>query len=492
MSSSKSIPKKPKNLTKKEDDVGKWFKEILEFADIVDYSYPVKGCGAWKEYGWSLRNNIVDVLRKLLTETQHGETYFPFLIPEKEFKKEAEFVKGFEDEVYWVTHGGMDELSEKLAIRPTSEIPIYCMFAKWIRTHADLPLKIWQVVSVFRYETKETSPLLRDREVQTFLEAHTAHATPDEAVKQVKEAVEIYKKFFDTLSLPYIISIRPKFDTFPGADYSIPFDILFPDGLTVQIGTVHNLQKFAEAFDIKYTDKEGKDHFVSQTCYGISERAIRSVIENHGDDHGMILPPIIAPIQIIIIPIVYKDSMEKEVNYTKEVYELLKEQFRIKLDDGPERPGYKYNKWEIKGVPLRIEIGKKEADERTVTIVRRDNFQRTKVEIDNCIPKIKDLMKEIADNLTKKAWDFQNSHAHKVKSFFSFEEKDAIDTLLDEDGNFKGGIVEVPVCGDTQCEEGISKYIGILGKSFEDVENVEGTCICGRPATTLIRVAKMH
>jgi len=483
---------KPNQLPEKRE-LGKWFNRILDMADIVDYSYPLKGCGVWKGYGWSIRNNAIAIIRELLAETEHVEMYFPFLVPENIFNKEAEFIRGFEDEVYWVTHGGLNELNEKLVIRPTSETPMYCMFAKWIRTHADLPLKVWQVVSVFRYETKTTRPMMRVREVTTFKEAHTAHLTYEEAAKQVEEGIDVYSKFFDALCLPYCVSKRPKFDTFPGADYTYSFDIIFPEGKTLQIGTVHNLgETFSRAFNITCKDTKGEDHYVSQTCYGISERAIASLIQIHGDDHGMVLPPGVAPVQVVIVPIFYKDSMEEVEGFARTVYASLSSHFRVFLDNSNERPARKFYNWELKGVPLRIEIGAREVRKSAVTLVRRDTFDRVEASVDNLKEEIENQLENLEETLRKKAWRHQNANTHSVASFFSMEQEDAVDVLLDDHGEYNGGIVKVPVCGDNVCLEMLSKYVDVLGVPYEKEKEVKGTCICGSPAKQVITVAKMY
>ncbi|RLG56449.1 MAG: proline--tRNA ligase, partial [Candidatus Hydrothermarchaeota archaeon] len=239
-----------------------WYNDIIEKAEILDVRYPVKGLYVWYPYGFKIREHVMEIIRKLLDEKGHEEVLFPLLIPEHEFRKEAKHIKGFEDEVYWVTHGGLEPLEVKLALRPTSETAMYPIFKLWIRSHADMPLKVYQIVNTFRYETKHTRPLIRLREITTFKEAHTAHATWEDAEHQVKEAIEIYKKFFDTLGIPYMISRRPDWDKFPGAEYTMAFDTIFPDGRTLQIGTVHNLgQNFSKTFEITFENINGVQEY---------------------------------------------------------------------------------------------------------------------------------------------------------------------------------------------------------------------------------------
>jgi prolyl-tRNA synthetase len=260
------------------EDFSQWFYNILEEAKIIDSRYPIKGMSVWLPYGLQLRKHVIESIKRIL-DKDHEEVLFPLLVKEDELAKEGIHVKEFEDEVYWVTHGGQKELNERLAIRPTSEAAMYPMFSLWVISHIDLPMKFYQVVNTFRYETKHTRPLIRVREITTFKEAHTVHATEKEAFKQVGEAVEIYKEFFDIIAIPYILSKRPAWDKFPGAEYTMAFDTLMPNGKALQVGTVHNLgQTFAKTFDITYETSESSHEFAYQTCYGLSDRIIASVI----------------------------------------------------------------------------------------------------------------------------------------------------------------------------------------------------------------------
>ena len=273
------------------NDFSAWYNELLWRAEIMDVRYPVKGIYVWYPFGFSLRRNVYDQLRAIM-DREHQEALFPLLIPETEFAKEAEHIKGFEEEVYWVTHGGLTPLEVKLALRPTSECAIYPMYALWVRSHADLPLKIYQIVNTFRYETKHTRPLIRLREITSFKEAHTVHATWDDAEAQVQTAIGLYKEFYRMLCIPVIVSKRPDWDKFPGADHTIAVDVIMPDGKTLQSGTVHHLgDHFSRTFSIQYEDLQGEQQYAFQTCYGISERCIAALISVHGDDRGLVLPP---------------------------------------------------------------------------------------------------------------------------------------------------------------------------------------------------------
>ncbi len=290
------------------ENFSEWYNEVIEAAGLVDKRYPVKGMHVWLPYGWQLMRNIDEYFRKVFTEHEHQEVYFPLLIPETEFKKEAEHIEGFENEVYWVTHGGLDPLDVKLVVRPTSETAMYPMFSLWIRSHADLPLRIFQIVNVFRYETKQTRTFIRVREVH-FFESHTAHATAEESEEQIKDNIEIWKKVADKLALPYVLVRKTDWDKFPGAAYSIGAETIMPSGRTLQIATIHQyFQNFSKPYGIEYLKEDGTHDYVHQTTFGMSERLVGAIVGIHGDNRGLVLPPEIAPIQVVIVPIVNKNK----------------------------------------------------------------------------------------------------------------------------------------------------------------------------------------
>jgi len=387
------------------ENFSEWYSEILERAEIYDVRYPIKGCGIYLPYGFKIRRYTLDILRRLLEERGHEEVLFPLLIPEDLLAKEGEHIKGFEDEVFWVTHGGKKPLEVKLALRPTSETAIYYMMKLWIKVHKDLPIKIYQVVNTFRYETKHTRPLIRLREIMTFKEAHTAHATGEEAENQVKEAIEIYKEFFHELGIPVMVSRRPEWDKFPGAQYTVAFDTIFPDGRAIQIGTVHNLgQNFSRTFDLEFETLEGGKDYVYQTCYGISDRVIASIIAIHGDEKGLVLPPQVAPIQVVIVPLLYKGKREVVEEKALELYKLLKEMgIRVEIDNRDIRPGRKFYHWELRGVPVRIEIGPKDLENKVVTIYRRDTEEKYQVREEDIKEEILSLFERIKENMRERA-----------------------------------------------------------------------------------------
>jgi prolyl-tRNA synthetase len=468
------------------NNFSEWFNEIVQLAEIMETRYPVKGLYVWLPYGLKLRNRVVSALRELLEQTGHREVLFPLLIPENLFKKEAEHIRGFEGQVYWITHGGHDRLDVRLALRPTSETAMYPMFALWIQSHADLPLKVYQVVNVFRYETKMTKPLIRLREVTTFKEAHTAHATAEDAERQIREAIEIYKRFFDRLGVPYIITKRPKWDTFAGAVYSIAFDTLAPDGRTLQIGTVHNLgQNFSRVYDVQYERIDGSYEYVYQTCYGISERAIAAVMMVHGDDVGLCLPPEFAPIQVVIVPIPYKDFQGALQQRCSEVRDRLERAgLRVELDLRDLRPGNKYYYWERRGVPIRIEIGPRDYERNCVTVVCRNTGERISVPLNQLEKKISELLESVGNQLRERAW---TEFRERVKTASSLAELQQI--LQDRN------IGRIPWCGEEECGLRVEEQIegSVLGEELQAGAPTDRSCaVCSRQASKWLVAAKTY
>ncbi len=389
-------------------------------------------------------------MRKVLEETGHEEVLFPTFIPYEFFAKESEHIRGFENEVFWVSKGLSGE--ERLILRPTSETAIMPMFRLWIKDHTDLPLKVYQIVSVFRAETKATRPMIRLREISMFKEAHTAHANREDAERQVMEAVELYKRIFDYIAVPYLINKRPDWDKFAGAVYTIAFDTIMPDGKTLQIGTVHYLgTNFSKAFEVTYLTPSGTHEYVHTTSYGISERSIAAMISIHGDDKGLALPPNVAPIQVVIVPIMYKGTEELVLNEAKRVLKELKESgIRAYLDDRADKtPGWKYNYWEMKGVPLRIEIGPKDVESRQVVVARRDTLEKYAAPRDEVVDAVRRLLEEVQENLRREAWEFLKG---MVSQATNIEEARKI---LSE----RGGVVEVPWSGDENCGKEIQRLL---------------------------------
>ncbi len=466
-------------------DFGEWFRDVLINAGIMDYRYPIKGAGVWMPYGFKIRRNILQIIRDLLDNAGHDETLFPLLIPETALAQESAHVKSFEGECFWVTHGGFEPLKVRYALRPTSETAIAPMLKLWIRSHADLPLKLYQVVNVFRHETKATRPILRMREVSTFKEAHTSHATFEEAEEQVKEGTEIYKKFFDRLGVPYCVSRRPDWDKFAGALYTIALDMLCPDGRTLQIGTVHNLgQNFSKAFDITYETKDGRQEHIWTTSYGISGRGIAAVLIIHGDDHGIVLPPIIAPIQVAIVPVPYRGK-EEQINEACGVVasELKDAGLRVAFDPRKDlSPGNKFYYWELRGVPIRIEIGPRDLKKKEVTVVRRDTLEKQTLKMDEIVSAVQELAKQMTCDLAQNASKWMKERIHRVDSLSEAKR------LLAK----KAGIVEVPWCGKDECGHRLEEEVvaRLLGIPEDSEEKIDGKClVCGEKAENIVRVA---
>lgn len=451
------------------ENFSEWYNELLKAAEIVDVRYPVKGMSVWYPLGFALRRNVYNLMRKLL-DVDHLETQFPLLIPETEFMKEAEHIKGFEEEVYWVTNGGTTPLDVKLALRPTSETAIYPMFKLWIRSHADLPLKIYQIVNTFRYETKHTRPLIRLREISSFKEAHTVHSTWDEAAEQVETALKIYAEFYKQLAIPFLFIKRPSWDKFPGSDYSIALDTIMPSGRTLQIGTAHHLgTNFATTYDITYENQDGEQEYVNQTCYGVSERCIAALISVHGDDNGLILPWSVAPTQVIIVPILFKDK-EKTLQVCQEIQnKLLDAGIRVKVDDSDERPGAKFYKWELRGVPLRIEIGPRDIQNGVAILARRDGEK-------NSVP-----MNELVETILKEAEDLYQSIYNKAQNFMNERVKDC-STVEEAKKQIEMGIARVGWCGSEDCGYQLEEQVdaSVLGEPWNSKTSFHGRClVCG-------------
>ena len=459
-----------------EESFDEWYNEIVEKAGLCDKRYPIKGMNVWLPYGWNLMQNIDAIIREEMNKTGHDEVCFPLLIPESFFKREEEHIKGFSQEVFWVTHAGKNELEEKMLLRPTSETAMYPMFSLWIRSHADLPLKIFQIVNTFRYETKMTKAFIRVREIH-FFEAHTAHEIYEDAEKQVKEDIEIAKRFFKKLALPVIFSRRPDWDKFAGAEYSIGIDVLMPSLRSLQVGSVHQYrQNFSKAFDIKYEGLDGKHYYCHQTTYGMSERVLGAIIGIHGDEKGVVIPSSIAPIKVVIIPIIFKGHEEEVMQECKKVEKELNAMgINSMVDERDKTPGNKFYDWELKGIPLRIEIGPRDIQKNVVTMVARDGV-RKEIEREE-LKKIEEELKEFDARLYKKAEEFLMKNMHRTEKL----EK-------------KEGIIELPWCGKEECGNEMEERLDMksLGIPLEK-EEVNATCpICGSKAITWLRLAKSY
>ena len=462
----------------REDNYNEWYLDIVEKAALSDKRYPIKGMNVWTPYGWKIMSFIDKYIRRELDATNHDEVSFPLLIPETEFKKEKDHIKGFDSEVYWVTHAGLDELDVRLVVRPTSETAMYPMFSLWVRSHQDLPLKIYQIVNTFRYETKQTRPFIRVREIH-FFESHTCHDSEEDAQKQIEEDLEILKRIAKELCLPYYLLRRTDWDKFPGAYYTVGIDTVMPNHKTLQLGSVHHYRtNFSEPYNITYEDENGDHKYVHQTTYGMSERLLGAVISVHGDDKGLCLPPAVAPFEVVIIPILGKNSKEDvSAAAVKMKEELEAAGIRTKLDDRDDRPGSKYYDWEIKGVPLRLELGARDIENKVVTFARRDTGEKGTIDAGTLVPGVRLILEDIMRSMDEKAWKFQREAITDLKTIDDIP-KDEEDTKL---RIYRFGWCGCPECGHKFEDD---NDIKILGTPYIP-EDYKGKCIiCGKETNT--------
>lgn len=471
----------PETKVKKSQDFNEWYNEIVELADLCDKRYPIKGMNIWRPYGWKLMNNVDRLIRDEMMKTNHQEVCFPLLIPESFFKKEEEHIEGFGKEVFWVTHAGLTPLEERWLLRPTSETAMYPIFSLWIRSHTDLPLKTYQIVNTFRYETKQTRAFIRVREIH-FFEAHTCHADFEDAEQQIKEDKEIAQRLLHKLCLPYVFSKRPEWDKFAGAYYTISIDVLMPSGRTLQIGSIHQYRdNFSKPYEISYETEKGAHAFCHQTTYGMSERLLGALIGVHGDNKGLIMPPEVAPLQVVIIPIIFKGKEQAVLHTCSTVYEnLCKTGIRAHLDDREITPGNKYYDWELKGVPLRIEIGPKDIEKNALTMVRRDNGLKKSLPLMDAVKTIQTELQSLETTLYTNAEKLLKENMHSM--------------LTVEEAAQKTGIVALPWCGNKDCALEIENVLegNTLGEPIENAGCQEHCPVCGSPAKTWMRYAKSY
>ncbi|MGB4645444.1 MAG: proline--tRNA ligase [Dictyoglomaceae bacterium] len=473
------------SITSQKEDFSKWYTDVILKAKLADYS-PIKGCMVIRPYGYAIWENIQRLLDERIKNTGHENAYFPLFIPKSFLEKEAEHVEGFSPEVAWVTKGGGEDLLEPLAVRPTSESIICSMYAQWIQSWRDLPVLINQWANVVRWE-KETRPFLRTTEF-LWQEGHTAHRTKEEAEEETLKMLSVYKDFVEEdLSIPVIAGKKTENEKFAGALHTYSIEVLLKDGRALQAGTSHNLgQHFAKAFDIMFQDLDGERKYVWQTSWGLSTRIIGALIMTHGDDYGLVLPPKVAPYQIVIIPIWKNESdKEKVYRYVDEIYKILSRQFRVKVDNDEEHtPGWKFNEWELRGVPIRLEIGPKEAEKDEIFVARRDLRTKTSIKREIMVEEISNLLKDIQKSLFDKAMKFREERTYEVEDFNTF--KDIMDT--------KRGFVKASWCGDGDCELKIKELTGATIRNIPiDWEEEDGKCIlCGKKTKIKVLFAKAY
>jgi len=478
---------------KKSEDFSEWYTQVVQKAELADIRYNVKGFVVFRPWSVQIMNKMFQLLERELDRKGHQPILFPALIPESNFKKEAEHVRGFLPEVFWVTEvGGAGEgLEERLALRPTSETAMYQMFSLWIRSWRDLPFKVYQRCQVWRYEGKATRPFIRSREFY-WIEAHDAFATREEAEAQVREDMDTTENaVHGGYAVPFLFFQRPEHDKFAGAIHTYAADTLMPDGRVLQLPSTHLLgQNFAKSFDVKFVDRAGLTEHVWQTCYGPAvSRIIAAVISIHGDDKGLVLPPKIAPIQTIIIPILI--SKKDKVAVTEKCREVEKSlteaEILVKVDEDREHTaGWKFNYWELKGVPLRIEVGPRDIRNGQVVLVRRDTGEKNFVKDGEVAVRVKEALENIHRNLNEKAEAFLKSHIYDATSF------DELKKILEK----KGGLVRINWCGREECAEEIKSETGggvIRGTLLGMEEPPLANCIkCSNGATQIVYISKQY
>lgn len=463
------------------NDFSQWYTDVILKTQLVDYG-PVKGTMVIRPYGYAIWETIQSELNTRFKATGHKNAYFPMFIPLSYLMREAEHVEGFAPEVALVTHVGNEELPEKLVVRPTSETIICEMYRRWVQSWRDLPVLINQWANVVRWE-KTTRPFLRTSEF-LWQEGHTLHMTQAEAEKETLQMLEVYREFMqNVLAIPVLVGRKSEKEKFAGAVATYSMEAMMLDGKSLQAGTSHYLgQNFSKAFDIKYLDKDGTQKFPCQTSWGVSTRLIGALIMAHGDQRGLALPPRVAPVQTVIIPIAAHKGgvLEKSDELLKQ---LLAAGVRAEVDNTDQSAGWKFNEWEMKGVPLRIEIGPRDIEEGVVIAVRRDTFEKERIEIDNLAVRIPLLLNEIHLNMYEKSKAFRDSHIQTVQTLD--ELKAAVDN-----GNF----VKTMWCGERECEDKIKAFASASSRVMPfDQTPVGDKCVCcGKKADKVMYFAKSY
>jgi len=472
----------------KEHATGEWYAEVVQKAELADYA-PMGGFIVTRPRGWALWEAVRDFLDEQFRATGVENAYFPMFIPESYLEREKDIVEGFDPEVAWVTHGGYDELEERLAVRPTSESIIAPFMAQWTRSHRDLPLRLNQWCTVVRWEATETKPFFRTKEF-AWQEGHTAHATAEEAWEETLTRQEQYASVYeDLLAMPVLRGRKPEHDKFPGAETTVTVEALMPDGKSVQGGTSHDLgTSFAEAFELTYTDEDEVERLAHTTSWGLSWRALGALIMTHSDDQGLVLPPTVAPTQVAIVPIWQEDTREDVLEYAGEIAEDLEAAgIRVELDDRDTRnPGFKFNEHELHGVPLRIEIGPNEVEDGEATLVHRPDGESVVAEREGIVESVEAAFEEIYDAL----YDAAEANLEA-----NVREADSPEEILGTIGQY-GGYVETGWCGDEACEtvikEEIAAEIVMVPMDPEEGPIHEECSICGEPATETAYFARTY
>ena len=468
-------------ITSMDEDFAKWYTDICKKAELVEYT-SVKGCMVIRPYAYAIWENIQHILDGMFKATGHENVCMPMFIPESLLQKEKDHVEGFAPEVAWVTHGGNEKLQERMCVRPTSETLFCSHYADIIHSYRDLPKLYNQWCSVVRWE-KTTRPFLRSVEF-LWQEGHTAHATKEEAVEETQRMLNVYADFCEeTLAIPVIKGQKTEKEKFAGAEQTYTIESMMHDGKALQSGTSHYFgDGFARAFGIQYTDKNNELQYVHQTSWGMSTRIIGAIIMIHGDNNGLVLPPNIAPIQVVVIPVAANKPgvLEKAAA----VADSLKEKFTVKFDDSDKSPGWKFSEYEMKGIPVRVEIGPRDLENNQAVLVRRDNNEKITVSLDNISSETEELLKTIQHDMYERAKQLRESRIYTAHDF------DEMKKISDE----HTGFVKAMWCGDLACEEKIKDEAGLSSRCMPfEQEHVSDKCVCcGKPAKTMVYWGKAY
>ena len=471
------------HITPRSEDFSQWYTDVIKQTELCDYA-PVRGCMIIRPYGYAIWERIQAEMDARFKETGAENVYFPMLIPDSMLLKEAEHVEGFAPEVAWVTHGGTEKLQERLAVRPTSETIFCAMYSKWVQTWRDLPMMYNQWCSVMRWE-KATRPFLRTSEF-LWQEGHTIHATAEEAEEETLRMLEVYREVAeDVLALPVYVGRKSEKERFAGARDTYSMEAMMQDGKALQAGTSHNFgTNFAEAYEIQYQSKEGKLEYVHETSWGVSTRLIGAIIMTHGDERGLRLPPKIAPVQAVILPIAAHKGGVMEA-CEKLFTELKGAGFRVKLDDRDTvSPGFKFNDWELKGVPVRLEVGPRDLENGVVTVFRRDTLEKFTLPLNDIREKLSELLEDIQRSLYEQARAFRDTHTWNVGN-------------MEELGKaVESGFAKAMWCGEQACEDEIKEKFNATSRNmpFDQAgETFGNTCVCcGKKAKHVIYFAKAY
>ena len=468
-------------ITSMDEDFAQWYTDVVKKAELTDYS-SVRGCMILRPAGYAIWENIQKELDRRFKETGVENVYMPLFIPESLLQKEKDHVEGFAPEVAWVTQGGLDPLPERLCVRPTSETLFCDLYSNIIHSYRDLPKVYNQWCSVVRWE-KTTRPFLRSMEF-LWQEGHTAHATAEEAEERTIQMLNVYADFCEqVLAIPMIKGRKTDKEKFAGAEATYTIEALMHDGKALQSGTSHNFgDGFAKAFGVQYTDANNKLQYVHQTSWGMSTRIIGAIIMVHGDDSGLVLPPRIAPTQVMIIPI--NQKKEGVLEKAQEIKAALSEKFTVKLDDSNKNPGWKFSEQEMRGIPVRIEIGPKDIEAGQAVIVRRDNREKTVVSLDNITEVVGEILEKMQADMLAKATAHRDANTHEAHNWEEFTD------ILTR----KQGFIKAMWCGDRACEEAIKDETGATTRCMPfEQEHLSDVCVhCGKPAKTMVYFGKAY